>query len=80
MDRRLLEMAREKIARLVKRAGLQLKQTHEPQGKTLRRWAGGYAHAKQFKRLCQVVRRQRTILGVLLREVQRKVTTLAQAA
>jgi len=46
----------------------------------LRRRAGGYAHAKQFKRLRQVVRRQRTILGVLLREVQRKMTTLVQAA
>jgi len=79
-DSRLLEVARAKIAQLAKRAGLQLKKTHEREGKTLRRRAGGYAHAKQFKRLRQVVRRQRTILGVLLREVQRKMTTLVQAA
>ena len=79
-DSRLLEVARAKIARLAKRAGLKLKMTHEREGQTLRRRAGGYAHAKQFKRLRQVVRRQRTILGVLLREVQRKMTTLAQAA
>ncbi len=79
-DSRLLEVARAKIARLAKRAGLQLKKTHEREGQTLRRRAGGYAHAKQFKRLRQVVRRQRTILGVLLREVQRKMTTLAQSA
>jgi IS5 family transposase len=78
-DSRLLEVARAKIARLAKRAGLQLKKTHEREGQTLRRRAGGYAHAKQFKRLRQVVRRQRTILGVLLREVQRKMTTLAQS-
>jgi IS5 family transposase len=52
---------------------------HEREGQSLRRRAGGYAHAKQFKRLRQVVRRQRTILGVLLREVPRKMTTLAQA-
>lgn len=77
-DSRLLEVARAKIARLAKRAGLQLKMTHEREGQSLRRRAGGYAHAKQFKRLRQVVRRQRTILGVLLREVQRKMTTLAQ--
>lgn len=79
-DSRLLEVARAKIARLAKRAGLKLKMTHEREGQSLRRRAGGYAHAKQFKRLRQVLRRQRTILGVLLREVQRKMSMLAQAA
>ncbi len=34
--------------------------------------AGGYAHAKQFRRLGKTVKRQRTILGVVMREVQRK--------
>ena len=38
----------------------------------MRRKAGGYAHAKQFKRLLGVVKRQRTILGVVLREIARK--------
>ncbi|MFX6040228.1 IS5/IS1182 family transposase, partial [Acinetobacter baumannii] len=32
----------------------------------------GYAHARQFKRLRRVIRRQRVILGRLLRDVQRK--------
>ena len=79
-DSRLLEVARDKIARLAKRAGIQLKQTHEREGKTLRRKAGGYAHAKQFKRLRGVLKRQRTILGRLLREVRRKMDGLAEAA
>ncbi len=79
-DSRLLEVAREKIARLAKRAGIALKLTHEREGKTLRRRAAGYAHAKQFKRLKRVLRRQRTILGSLLREVRRKMTALPQAA
>ena len=61
-DSRLLEVARAKIARLAKRAGLKLKMTHEREGHSLRRRAGGCAHAKQFKRLRQVVRSQRTIL------------------
>ncbi|MBQ0957706.1 IS5 family transposase [Ideonella sp. 4Y11] len=73
-------MAREKIARLAKRAGIALKLTHEREGKTLRRRAAGYAHAKQFKRLKRVLRRQRTILGSLLREVRRKMTALPQSA
>ena len=55
-----------------KRAGISLKQTYAQGGKTLRRQAGGYAHAKQFKRLRKTVKRQRTILGVVMREVQRK--------
>jgi IS5 family transposase len=36
--------------------------------------AGGYGHAKQFKRLKKVLKRQRTTLGIVLREVQRKIT------
>lgn len=79
-DSRLLEVAREKVARLAKRAGIQLKQTHEREGKTLRRRAAGYAHAKQFKRLRTVLKRQRTILGRLLREVRRKMGSLADEA
>ena len=34
-----------------KAAGVALKQTFAAEGKELRRKAGGYAHAKQFKRL-----------------------------
>jgi IS5 family transposase len=79
-DSRLLEVARDKIARLAKRAGIKLKLTHEREGRTLRRRAAGYAHAKQFKRLRRVLRRQRTILGSLLREVRRKMVTLAEHA
>jgi len=55
-----------------KRAGISLKQTYAKECKTLRCKAGGYAHAKQFRRLQRVLKRQRTILGVVIREVQRK--------
>jgi hypothetical protein len=78
-DSRLLEVARDKIARLAKRAGIKLKLTHEREGKTLRRRAAGYAHARQFRRLKKVLRRQRTILGSVLREVQRKLGQLDEA-
>jgi len=72
VDSRLLEIARHKVVGAAKRAGISLKQTYAQEGKTLRRKAGGYAHAKQFKRLRKAVKRQRTILGVVMREVQRK--------
>lgn len=57
----------------VKRAGIPFKQTFAKEGKELRRRAGGYAHAKQFRRLKRVLKRQRTILGIVMREIQRKV-------
>jgi IS5 family transposase len=72
VDSRLLEIARHKVVSAAKRAGIACKQTYAQEGKTLRRKAGGYAHAKQFKRLRKTVKRQRTILGVVMREVQRK--------
>lgn len=72
VDSRLLEIARHKVVIAAKAAGIALKQTFVREGKTLRRKAGGYAHAKQFRRLNRVLRRQRTILGVILREVKRK--------
>ena len=73
-DSRLLEVARAKLVRLAQRAGLVLKQTYEREGKRLRRQAGGYAHARQFKRLRRVLKRQRTILGRLLRDIERKLS------
>jgi IS5 family transposase len=54
-----------------------LKQTYERECQALRRRAGGYAHAKQFKRLKTVLKRQRTILGVLIREITRKMGTIS---
>lgn len=72
VDSRLLEIARHKVVQAAKGVGIVLKQTFQKEGKQLRRRAGGYAHAKQFKRLRKVVKRQRTILGILLREVERK--------
>ena len=77
-DSRLLDVARRKLVRLAQRSGIALKQTYDKECSALRRRAGGYAHAKQFRRLARMVKRQRTILGVLIREVQRKMDGLAQ--
>ena len=77
VDSRLLEIARAKVVQAAKRAGILLKQTFMKEGKELRRKAGGYAHAKQFRRLRRTVKRQRTILGIVLREIKRKLPTTA---
>ena len=72
VDSRLLEIARHKVVQAAKTVGIEFKQTYVKEGKELRRKAGGYAHAKQYRRLRKTVKRQRTILGILIREVQRK--------
>ena len=72
IDSRLLEIARHKVVRSAKQAGIALKQTYAKEGKGLRFKAGGYAHAKHFRRLQRCIKRQRTILGIVLRAVQRK--------
>ena len=79
-DSRLLEVARKKIVILAERHDLALRQSYARQGPKLQRQAGGYAHAKQFKRLRRVLKRQRTVLGRLLRDVQRKLETASEAA
>ena len=70
VDSRLLEIARHKIVTHAKRCGVALRQSFAKEGKALKRKAGGYAHAKQFKRLHRTVKRQRTIVGKLIREVR----------
>jgi IS5 family transposase len=78
VDSRLLEIARHMVVAAAKRAGIALKQTFAREGKHLRRKAGGYGHAKQFKRLRRTVKRQRTILGVVMRDAQRGLEALLQ--
>ena len=75
IDSRLLEIARHKIVVHAKRCGIALRQSFAKEGKALKRKAGGYAHAKQFKRLQRTVKRQRTIVGKLIREVRSRLST-----
>ena len=72
VDSRLLEIARYKIIKAARACAIPPRQTFAKEGKTLRSKAGGYAHARQFKRLARAVKRQRTILGKLIREVRGK--------
>ncbi len=75
VDSRLLEIARSKIVQAAQRSGITLKQSYAKESKELRRKAGGYAHAKQFRRMRKTVKRQCTILGIVLREIKRKLAT-----
>lgn len=76
VDSRLLEIARHKVVGAARRCGLLLRQTFAKEGRQLRRKAGGYAHARQLKRLRRTLKRQRTILGVVIRDARRKLDAL----
>ena len=78
-DSRLLETARAKLVEAAKDAGVDLKQTFAKEGKELGRKAGRYAHARQFKRMRRAIKRQRTIVGRLQREIDRKASAIGQA-
>ena len=78
-DSRLLETARLKLVEAARDAGIDLKQTFAKEGKDLGRKAGRYAHARQFKRMKRAIKRQRTIVGRLQREVERKASAIGAA-
>jgi len=78
-DSALLETARTKLVEAAKDAGIDLKQTFAKEGKALSRKSGRYAHARQFKRMRRAIRRQRTIVARLQREIERKADAIGQA-
>lgn len=78
-DSKLLETARAKLVEAAKSAGIELKQTYAKESQGLRYKAGRYAHARQFKRMRRVLKRQRTIVGRLQREITRKLSAIGQA-
>ena len=67
-DSKLLETARSKVVEAAKANGMELKQTYAKEGQLLGYKAGlrhstFFAHARQFKRMRKVIKRQRTIVG-----------------
>jgi len=74
-----LETARVKLVEAAKGQGIELKQTYDKEGQLLSYKAGRYAHARQFKRMNKVLKRQNTILGRLQHEITRKMTPLSLA-
>lgn len=71
-DSRLLNRAREQLVDAAKDAGIELRQSYARVGKAAELQAGRYAHAKQFKRMRREIRKLRTWLGRVIRDVQRK--------
>jgi transposase, IS5 family len=72
-DAKLLNRAREKLVTLAEAAGLSLRQTYVRVGKFALIKHQRYAHAKQFKRAGKALRKLKTYLGRVIRDVARKI-------
>jgi transposase, IS5 family len=72
-DARLLNRAREILVRLAQRHGVKLRQSYARLGKFALIQHQRYAHAKQFKRAKGALKRLRTYLGRVVRDVTRKI-------
>src|SRR6202008_3803226 len=72
-DARLLNRAREKLVRLAKLAGIDLRQSYARVGKFALIKHQRYAHAKQFKRARRALKTRRTYLGRVMRDIGRKI-------
>ena len=71
-DSRLLEVCRTKLVEAAEEHGIRLRQSYARKGPEYARRAGRYAHARQFKRMRRMLRKQRTIVGRLIRDIDRK--------
>src|SRR3982075_3334168 len=71
-DAKLLNRAREKLVRLAKIHGVDLRQSYARVGKFALIQHQRYAHAKQFKRANRMLKKLRTYLGRIIRDIGRK--------
>ena len=71
-DAKLINRAREILVRLAKSAGIKLRQSYARVGKFALIQHQRYAHAKQFKRANRALRKLKTWLGRVIRDIGRK--------
>ena len=71
-DARLVNRAREILVRLAERSGIKLRQSYARVGKFALIKHQRYAHAKQFKRANRALKKLKTYLGRVIRDIGRK--------
>jgi IS5 family transposase len=72
-DARLLNRAREILVRLARKHGVKLRQSYARVGKFALIKHQRYAHAKQFNRANRALKKLRTYLGRVIRDIGRKI-------
>src|SRR6266481_3038471 len=72
-DAKLLNRARERLVRLAKKLGVSLRQSYRRVGKLALIKHQRYAHAHQFKRANKSLRKLKTYLGRIIRDIERHI-------
>jgi IS5 family transposase len=72
-DAKLIHRARERLVRLARKVGLDLRQSYVRVGKLALIAHQRYAHAKQFKRANRALRTLKTYLGRTIRDIRRQI-------
>lgn len=75
-DSKLLYKAIVKLVAAAKARGIRLRQSYVRVGKKAAVKAGRYAHARQYKRMRRQLRKLRTYVGRLIRDIRRKATMI----
>jgi len=73
-DARLYDRMREKIVKRAQGEGIELRQSYERVGKQSLRRQQNYAHARQMRRAARETKRLKTMLGRVIRDIERKAT------
>jgi IS5 family transposase len=71
-DARLYNRMRERLVKAARSAEIDLRQTYERVGPQLLRKQQGYGHAKQYRRSAGTTKKLKTILGRVVRDIERK--------
>ena len=78
-DSKLLERAREHLVKLAAEAGLSLRQNYNREAPRLAVQVGRYAHAKQYKRMRASLKKLKTVVGRVWRDVERQIDKIPDA-
>lgn len=71
-DARLYDRMREKLVKRAKAEGIELRQSYERVGKRSLQRVQNYAHARQMKRAARETKHLKTLLGRVVRDIERK--------
>lgn len=72
-DAKLINKARENLVKAARKCGIRIKQSYNKKAKLIQIKSGRYFHAKQFKRGKNAIKKLRTMLGRVIRDIRRKI-------
>ena len=75
-DARLYDRSRERLVKLARHCGVKLRQSYARVGPRLLMKVGRYGHARQMQRKRRATKRLKTLLGRVVRDIERKLDTV----